>query len=195
MYFDCFYPVFILTAPLADLKMLLGSLPKNFPLENYDAFIHTAQQCLIRLSESSGHFPDALVLQNVELVNLTPVKEGGFADVYRGRHTNYRGHTAEVALKVLKMRTTSYFSSTTEESQRQEKKFYKEALTWQYLDHENIAIFYGIDRNTFQGKQAMVSQWMRHGTVLDYMKKNSPFSKHVIPCVGIFSSFSCSQLR
>lgn len=177
-----------MTTPLADLKILTGGLPNNFPLEKYDTFIHTAQQCLIRLSETSGQFPDALVLQNVELVNLTPVTEGGFADVYRGRHTNYKGHTAEVALKVLKLRTTSYFSPSTEEPQQQEKKFYKEALTWQYLDHENITIFYGIDRDTFPGRQAMVSQWMRHGTVLDYMKKNSPFSKHVIPCVSLSSS-------
>ncbi|KAE9403133.1 kinase-like protein [Gymnopus androsaceus JB14] len=164
--------------------ILIQGFSTNFPIENYDTFIHTAQQCLIRLSEASGHFPDALVLQNVELVTSTPVTEGGFADVYRGRHTNYKGHTAEVALKVLKLRTTSYFSLTTEEIQGREKKFYKEALTWQYLDHENITVFYGIDRNTFPGKQAMVSQWMRHGTILDYMKKNSPFSQHAISCLS-----------
>lgn len=54
-------------------------------------------KALIKLSESSGTFPQCLVLSDVSLED-EPVAGGGFGDVFRGR---LRGH--EIAVKVLKV--------------------------------------------------------------------------------------------
>ncbi|KAJ7490144.1 kinase-like domain-containing protein [Mycena galericulata] len=51
------------------------------------------------------------------------------------------------------------------------KKFYREALIWKDLRHPYILSFIGIDRDSFPPSLCMVSPWMEHGTVLDYLKE------------------------
>ncbi|KAF8183738.1 kinase-like protein, partial [Mycena galopus ATCC 62051] len=46
----------------------------------------------------------------------------------------------------------------------------REALLWKDLHHPNILPFLGIDRNSFPSSLCMVSPWMEHGTVMNYLK-------------------------
>ncbi|KAJ7875377.1 kinase-like domain-containing protein [Mycena olivaceomarginata] len=49
-------------------------------------------------------------------------------------------------------------------------KFCREALVWKDLHHPNILPFLGIDRDSFPSSLCMVSPWMEHGTVTNYLK-------------------------
>ncbi|KAF9078839.1 kinase-like domain-containing protein [Rhodocollybia butyracea] len=163
-------------------SILTYGLPKKFPAEHHSTFVNTAHQCLIRLSEASGRFPDQLIINNdqVKLINKNPVNNGGFAEVYRGRRIDLLGSNVEVAFKVL--RYHDYMPDANEQRQRMEKMFCKEALIWQYLKHDNIVTFLGIDLTTFSPRLAMVAEWMRNGSILDYMVRRSPFSMYTIDC-------------
>ncbi|KAF8174693.1 kinase-like domain-containing protein, partial [Mycena galopus ATCC 62051] len=46
----------------------------------------------------------------------------------------------------------------------------REALLWKDLHHPNILPFLGIDRYSFPSFFCMVSPWMEHGTVINYLK-------------------------
>ncbi|KAJ7809655.1 kinase-like domain-containing protein, partial [Mycena leptocephala] len=48
----------------------------------------------------------------------------------------------------------------------------REALVWQHLQHSYILPLIGIDRETFPSSLCMVSPWMEHGTVLNYLNNN-----------------------
>ncbi|KAF7336077.1 Kinase-like protein [Mycena sanguinolenta] len=69
-----------------------------------------------------------------------------------------------VALK--RIRTFTADSTT----HRHRLRFYKEALVWQGLRHRFILPLLGIDRLTFVPSFCMVSPWMKHGTVLKYLR-------------------------
>ncbi|KAF8183770.1 kinase-like domain-containing protein, partial [Mycena galopus ATCC 62051] len=46
----------------------------------------------------------------------------------------------------------------------------REALLWKDLHHPHILPFLGIDRDSFPPSLCMVSPWMEHGTVMNYLK-------------------------
>ncbi|KAJ7181390.1 kinase-like domain-containing protein, partial [Mycena crocata] len=48
--------------------------------------------------------------------------------------------------------------------------FCKEALVWQGLRHRFILPFLGIDSETFPSALCLVSPWMKHGTVIKYLR-------------------------
>ncbi|KAJ7135777.1 kinase-like domain-containing protein [Mycena epipterygia] len=50
------------------------------------------------------------------------------------------------------------------------QKFYKEVLLWQSLRHKYILPLIGFDRESFPSDFCMVSPWMKHGTILNYLK-------------------------
>ncbi|KAJ7920040.1 kinase-like domain-containing protein [Mycena leptocephala] len=49
-------------------------------------------------------------------------------------------------------------------------EFCREALVWQRLQHRFILPLIGIDRETFPSSLCMVSPWMKHGTILKYLR-------------------------
>ncbi|KAJ7493663.1 kinase-like domain-containing protein [Mycena latifolia] len=55
-------------------------------------------------------------------------------------------------------------------SHRNRLRFCQEALVWQRLKHRFILPLIGIDRQTFHPAFCMVSPWMKHGTVLKYLR-------------------------
>ena len=52
------------------------------------------------------------------------------------------------------------------------KRFCKEALIWQKLEHEFVLPFLGIDAENFPRQPCMVSPWMVNGTLVQFLKKN-----------------------
>ncbi|KAJ7926361.1 kinase-like domain-containing protein, partial [Mycena leptocephala] len=142
-----------------------------------DLFKRRAHRLLNILADSLKIFPEAIAIHGVTLLKFHPVKAGGFANIYHGTYTNTDEEQVEVALKVLKL-----FRDQSDDSRRAIlRKFAKEALVWHYLRHPNIVPLLGVDGTTFPGlTMAMVSPWMRQGSVLNYMTEHSPSSQYAI---------------
>ncbi|KAJ7728216.1 kinase-like domain-containing protein [Mycena metata] len=153
---------------------LLYSIVDSRPPNNSEiwldrGFLGHVQHLLHLLANILGVLPEALHVPNVILVSESPVKAGGFADIFHGQYTNHAGEKVEVALKVLR------FFSGQPDSERLllQQKLAKEALSWSHLNHDNIVPFIGVN-SIFPGQSmAMVSLWMAQGSVLAYMEDRS----------------------
>ncbi|KAJ7111279.1 kinase-like domain-containing protein [Mycena epipterygia] len=77
----------------------------------------------------------------------------------------YRGE--KVALKRLRI-----FTSDPESPRNHLWQLCREAVVWRGLHHPFILPFLGIDRETFSNAFCLVSPWMKHGTVLNYLRDN-----------------------
>ncbi|KAF8169206.1 kinase-like domain-containing protein, partial [Mycena galopus ATCC 62051] len=112
-----------------------------------------------KLSESCDKLPSSLFIVGVNDRDEYPVFGGGFGDIYRASYGDQR-----VALKRMR-----YFVHGSD-LRRMHLKFCREALLWKDLHHPNILPFLGIDRDSFPSSLCMVSPWMDHGVVMNYLK-------------------------
>ncbi|KAJ6476297.1 kinase-like domain-containing protein [Mycena sanguinolenta] len=112
-----------------------------------------------KLSESCDILPSSLFIVGVEERDEHPTFGGGFGDIYRALYGGQR-----VALKRMR-----HFLRGSD-LRRIRLKFCREALVWKDLHHPNILPFLGIDRDSFPSALCMVSPWMKHGTVINYLK-------------------------
>ncbi|KAJ6449560.1 hypothetical protein C8R45DRAFT_1114611 [Mycena sanguinolenta] len=126
------------------------------------------------LSVYMDQLPADAIVHGAVLLSDHPVKHGGFSDVYHARYRDPDGKPVEVALKVLKV-----FEHQTGRNQHAlHQTFMREALVWHSLKHPNIVPLIGIDSTTFSPSRALVSLWMPLGSVLAYMRENSPSSPY-----------------
>ncbi|KAF9781204.1 kinase-like domain-containing protein [Thelephora terrestris] len=84
-----------------------------------------------------------------------PAGYGGSADIWRGEVGG-----CPVAVKVIRRYSTVPIA-------RAREQFYQEVLVWERLTHPNILPFLGIDTEIFP--LAMISVWMRHGNLREYL--------------------------
>ncbi|KAJ6459900.1 kinase-like domain-containing protein, partial [Mycena sanguinolenta] len=73
-----------------------------------------------------------------------------------------------VALKRIRI----FQQNTRSELKHIRLQFCREALVWQSLKHEYVLPLIGIDREIFPLSFCMVSPWMGHGNVLQYLKQH-----------------------
>ncbi|KAJ7208488.1 kinase-like domain-containing protein, partial [Mycena pura] len=147
--------------------------------QDMDLFKRRAHRLLNILADVLEILPEAMVIHGITLLNAYPVKAGGFAHIYHGTYTNTDEEQVEVALKVLKISQARDQSDG--DRRKILRKFAKEALVWHSLRHPNIVPLLGVDGTTFPGlTTAMVSPWMRQGSVLNYMTEHSPSSQYAI---------------
>ncbi|KAJ6486724.1 kinase-like domain-containing protein [Mycena sanguinolenta] len=118
-----------------------------------------ARRLMQKVSEAGEQLPSSLFIEGVNGHDKHPTFGGGFGDVYQA---SYQGRM--VALKRIRIFTAD---STTHRIRLQ---FHKEALVWQSLRHRFILPLLGIDHLTFAPSFCMVSPWMKHGTVLKYLR-------------------------
>ncbi|KAJ7226918.1 kinase-like domain-containing protein [Mycena pura] len=118
-----------------------------------------ALRIIRKLSESCDKLPSSLFIFGVNGRDEHPSFGGGFGDIYRALCGDWR-----VALKRMR-----YFIRGSD-LRRIRLKFCREALVWKDLHHPNILPFLGIDRDSFPSSLCMVSPWMEHGTVTNYLK-------------------------
>ncbi|KAJ7464285.1 kinase-like domain-containing protein [Mycena galericulata] len=117
-----------------------------------------AGRIIRKLSESCDTLPSSLFVTGVTGVGQYPTFGGGYGDIYRASYGNMT-----VALKHMR----HFLRGADSRSLR--LKFCREALVWKDLHHPHILSFIGIDRDSFPSF-CMVSPWMEHGTVLQYLK-------------------------
>ncbi|KAJ7353601.1 kinase-like domain-containing protein [Mycena albidolilacea] len=118
-----------------------------------------ALRIIRKLSESCDKLPSSLFIVGVNGRDEHPSFGGGFGDIYRASCGDQR-----IALKRMR-----YFIRGSD-LRRIRLKFCREALVWKDLHHPNILPFLGIDRDSFPSSLCMVSPWMEHGTVTNYLK-------------------------
>ncbi|KAF8174711.1 hypothetical protein K438DRAFT_1848858, partial [Mycena galopus ATCC 62051] len=109
-----------------------------------------ALRIIRKLSESCDMLPTSLFIVGLR---------GGFGDIYRALYGDQR-----VALKRMR-----HFLRGSD-LRRIRLKFCREALLWKDLHHPHILPFLGIDRDSFPSSLCMVSPWMEHGTIMNYLK-------------------------
>ncbi|CAE6475516.1 unnamed protein product [Rhizoctonia solani] len=102
------------------------------------------------------------------------VAEGGFGDVWTGRTHN--GGT-KLAIKVLR------FASLTGDTAKKElKRITREIYNWSKPDHENINKLIGVFM--FRERLGMVSEWMEHGNLRQYLGRNDDTDRRQL-CIQI----------
>ncbi|KAJ7224227.1 kinase-like domain-containing protein, partial [Mycena pura] len=126
-----------------------------------DGLTRKARRLLVKLSEVSDTLPASLFICGVLRLDKEAMFGGTFGDIYRA---SYQGQ--DVALKRIRV----FQRDQTRHKIR--KRFCREALLWQRLNHPFVLPFTGIDPESFPSFLCMVSPWMRHGTILKHLAEN-----------------------
>ncbi|KAF9645572.1 kinase-like protein [Thelephora ganbajun] len=106
---------------------------------------------------------------------------GGFATVSRGE---CRGRA--VAIKTLHLYVTSNFEERFSE-------FRREVIAWRHLQHPNILPFIGV--NLERQRLAMVSEWMEHGKITEFVEKHKEVNRIQLVKANVIDPFSWSMPR
>ncbi|KAF7374477.1 Kinase-like protein [Mycena sanguinolenta] len=143
------------------LDVVQDTLDKGFLLTPEDD--RMARRIIRKLACRSDTLPSALFITGITGKAEHPTFGGGFADIFRASYNN-----RIVALKY--MRVIQYMRGS--DSRNVRLKFCREALVWKELCHPHILPFLGIEKDSFPWPLCMVSPWMEHGTVLNYLKQH-----------------------
>ncbi|KAF8150277.1 kinase-like domain-containing protein [Mycena galopus ATCC 62051] len=141
------------------LDVVQEILDRGFLIKQED--IRMVSRLIRKLSELCDRLPSSLFIAGVNDHDEHACFAGGFGEIYRASYGEQR-----VALKRMR-----HFSSGSD-LRRIHLKFCREALLWKDLHHPNILPFLGIDRDSFLSSLCMVSLWMDHGTVMNYLKSH-----------------------
>ncbi|KAJ6542592.1 kinase-like domain-containing protein [Mycena capillaripes] len=143
------------------LDVVQSTLDKGFLIDHEHS--RMARRIIRKLSEACDRLPSALFIAGVTGKEEHPTFGGGYGDIYRATHGD-----RTVALKY--MRAVHFMRGS--DLRRIRLKFCREALVWKDLKHPYILEFLGIDQNSFPSSLCMVSPWMEHGTVMNYLKEH-----------------------
>ncbi|CAL1712423.1 unnamed protein product [Somion occarium] len=118
---------------------------------------------LTRLCVAYDLFPEQLYIE-AQCENGGPVNGGSFADIYVGRSQKDR----KVALKRLRI----FLTTSDVGKAKLRRNFYREAILWAHCRHPHVLPFLGLNTTIFRSGMCMVSPWMEHGNVCDYVRQH-----------------------
>ncbi|KAJ7479874.1 kinase-like domain-containing protein [Mycena latifolia] len=119
-----------------------------------------AYKMIRKLSAVCDNVPPSLFITGVNGCSEYPILGGTYSDIYKA---SYRG--TPVAVKA--MRTFHRGSDL----RHFRSKLCQEAIIWKGLSHPNLLPLIGVDRESFSSSLCLVSPWMEHGNVLNYLEK------------------------
>ncbi|KAJ6463885.1 kinase-like domain-containing protein [Mycena sanguinolenta] len=122
-----------------------------------------ARRIIRKLSTSCDMLPSSLFITGITGKEEHPTFGGAYGDIYRASYMNQN-----VAMKHF--RAVHYLRGP--DLRRIRLKICREALVWKALHHPHILPFLGIDGDAFPSSLCIVSPWMEHGTVLNYLKEH-----------------------
>ena len=137
-------------------------------------------------------FPKSLSIPLCHNAKDTPRYSGVFADVWKGNHNG-----REVATKALRVYRTSDFDEIKKVNRPQlavhinklilsVQRFCKEVIAWRVLRHPNVLPLLGV---TMEDKRfVMVSEWMKNGNIIDFLKNKGADRLELVGPVSPFSS-------
>ncbi|TFK48873.1 kinase-like protein [Heliocybe sulcata] len=122
-------------------------------------FRKALHRLLMKLGEETKALLPSIFMRNVEFSGNAPVTGGGFADVYKG-------HVGDmvVALKRIRMYETN-------DIEKLNKLFQREALVWRQLRHPHILPFLGMHPSP-NSNPYLVSPWMERGNMMTCRRQN-----------------------
>ena len=160
------------------MKTIQGLVEYKLRGPEKHAFFNT----LRRLGGKHARLPNSMVI--TDEINISTSSQvyspGVFAETRPGQ---YKGCT--VAVRTLnvaragnygKVRTVSgedIFRAGLNDTEVGSQQFCKEVILWNSLAHPNILQLTGVLGGIEQYQLATVSEWMEHGNIMDYIKKNA----------------------
>ncbi|KAF8596176.1 WD40 repeat-like protein [Ceratobasidium sp. AG-I] len=105
------------------------------------------------------------------------VAGGAFGDIWRGKLSD----GTEVAIKCLR------FHAIAEDDIKGRKRAMREMYMWSKAKHENVHELLGAIM--FRGYLGMVSPWMKHGNLQEYVRKNRDVDRYQL-CVDVAAGMS-----
>ncbi|KIM90339.1 hypothetical protein PILCRDRAFT_812075 [Piloderma croceum F 1598] len=118
---------------------------------------HLYTRPLMKLSRTSGLYPECMTLKQVEWVGNSVIDGGGYGDIRKGLLNGQ-----EIAVKILRV-----FRKSDKDSLL--KEFCSEAVLWHQLNHSNVLPFYGVFRLP-DDRLCLTSPWMNNGNVVHFLK-------------------------
>jgi len=105
---------------------------------------------------------------------------GGFSDVRRGRYMGrlvavktFRVWIGDDFQKIRKVSNNHIFSTSWGTALIVLlQHFCKEVILWSTLSHPNVLKFSGVQGDMEKGQFITVSEWMTHGNIMEYIRKN-----------------------
>ncbi|TCD65736.1 hypothetical protein EIP91_002265 [Steccherinum ochraceum] len=134
------------------------------PEDPFSAIESTSEfEAFISCIEVSITCPALTPYAALRLCGSEPLGSGGFSDVYCG---SYDGEV--VAVTPLRV----YAMASEEQRIKERGAFARQCLIWSSLSHEHILPILGVSDvlRTLGGAMCMVSPWMKHGTISDYIE-------------------------
>ena len=165
------------TSHLLHLRWVLqGIAEHNLKTAEKQAFFVV----LRRLAGIHERLPDSMMITKNIMISDKILASSGFADVRTGM---YMGHlvavkTMRVAewddyLRLRKVGVDDILSSTLDAILTTFlQRFCKEAVLWNTLSHPNVLKLAGVLGGMDQGRFATVSEWMMHGNIMQYTRKD-----------------------
>ncbi|CAE6475567.1 unnamed protein product [Rhizoctonia solani] len=101
------------------------------------------------------------------------VAEGGFGDVWKGQLVD----GTSIAIKVLR------YGLVYEDESKSVKRAMREIYNWSKLEHKNIHKLLGV--TMFQERLGMVSVWMEHGTLRQYLQQHYNVDRYAMIAEGV----------
>jgi len=132
---------------------------------------------LRRLVELHELLPDRMMIRETLDVSDEISAAGGFGDVRSGTYNEgpvavkaTRVAARDNLQKIRKVGTSSIFTRAAPTVPLQ--RFYREVLLWEKLSHPNVLKLVGVQEDIGKRQFVTVSEWMAHGTIMDYIKNN-----------------------
>ncbi|KAF8183881.1 kinase-like domain-containing protein [Mycena galopus ATCC 62051] len=135
---------------------------KGFIVEEHS---QTARRIIQKLFESSNKLPSSFLITGITGKGRHCTYAGAYGDIYRASWGNQT-----VALKY--MRAVHFLHTRSSELHHIRQKFCREVLVWRELQHPHILPCLGINGDSFPSSLCLVSPWMEHGTVMNYLKEH-----------------------
>jgi len=134
-------------------------------------------QGLVRICGEYGILPTSYMVPESKIQKLgdSSISSGGFSDVWLGGYEE-----KSVAIKVMRCKNSRSLQKIkkvravdlplSQPSLIMVQDFCREAVVWKHLSHPNILPFIGVTTN--DERDALISPWMRNGTIIKYLRNN-----------------------
>ena len=110
--------------------------------------------------------------------SVGPYISGGSADLKLGQHAG-----CTVAVKKMRVamsddfervgRVRTIFSQSGGDVDTTFQRFCKELVLWKFISHPNVLKLVGVLDGIAEGDFVTVSEWMTHGNIIEYIRKNA----------------------
>jgi len=143
-----------------------------------------------------------MIKEKIVVSDGSPKFVGGFCDIWCGMYEGgpvavrtMRIYASQDLEEIRKVNIVGIFTFTNWHAVSiiLSQKFYKEVILWERLSHPNILKLVGVQEDMKKGRFTTVSEWMAHGTILNYIEKN-PANRLELVCGFTFPTVPMTEM-